>query len=152
LSLDLEQVFVVGWRQDERMFALALSACEVVMVAVTWEPPRARRQPVPAKRYQLVVAFAAILTSCAVWAQAAIGSGGADRRGSGPLTALAAGPTSAGGVALATARVWVVQPGDTLWGIARHLQPAGDVRPLVDQLSRQLRGGTLQVGQRLVVP
>jgi LysM repeat protein len=55
-------------------------------------------------------------------------------------------------VSLATTRVWVVEPGDTLWGIARQLQPSGDIRPLVDQLSRQLTGGQLQVGQRLIIP
>src|SRR5262249_26165640 len=29
---------------------------------------------------------------------------------------------------------YVVQPGDTLWSIARSLQPDGDVRPLVGDL------------------
>ena len=47
---------------------------------------------------------------------------------------------------------YVVQPGDTLWSIARRLQPEGDVRPLVDQLV-DLNGGTdLAVGQRLPIP
>jgi len=47
---------------------------------------------------------------------------------------------------------YVVQPGDTLWSIARRLQPDGDVRPLVDQLV-DLNGGTdLAVGQRLPIP
>jgi LysM repeat protein len=49
-------------------------------------------------------------------------------------------------------RTYVVQPGDTLWSIARRLQPEGDVRPLVDQLV-DLNGGTdLAVGQRLPIP
>ena len=49
-------------------------------------------------------------------------------------------------------RTYIVQPGDTLWSIARHLHPNEDPRPLVDQLSTQAPGGTLQAGQRLVLP
>ena len=105
------------------------------------------------RRYQLVGAFAAVLAACAVWVQVSVGPGVADRPGSGPLTALGAGPTSVGAPArLAATRVWVVQPGDTVWGIARRLQPQGDIRSLVDQLSRQLGGRPLEVGQRLVLP
>lgn len=47
---------------------------------------------------------------------------------------------------------YVVQPGDTLWSIARHLQPDGDVRPVVDRLAAQLHGHPLDAGQRLVLP
>jgi hypothetical protein len=36
---------------------------------------------------------------------------------------------------------YVVRPGDTLWSIAREIQPEGDVRPLVDVLAAA-RGGT----------
>jgi nucleoid-associated protein YgaU len=35
----------------------------------------------------------------------------------------------------------VVQPGDTLWSIARELEPGGDPRPVVDALVRA-RGGS----------
>jgi hypothetical protein len=45
----------------------------------------------------------------------------------------------------------VVQPGDTLWSIARELQPEGDVRPLVDRLASRLGGSSLTVGQRIPV-
>jgi len=45
----------------------------------------------------------------------------------------------------------VVQPGDTLWSIARELQPEGDVRPLVDHLASRLGGSSLTVGQRIPV-
>lgn len=74
--------------------------------------------------------------------------------GGGPLTA--SEPVSPGAVHL-TARpisreVYVVQPGDTLWRIARSLKPEGDVRPLVDQLARQLGGRALQAGTRLTLP
>jgi len=49
------------------------------------------------------------------------------------------------------ARVVVVQPGDTVWTIARAVQPDGDVRPLVDSLLSAHPGG-LQPGDRLLVP
>ncbi|MEJ5255225.1 MAG: LysM peptidoglycan-binding domain-containing protein [Acidimicrobiales bacterium] len=45
--------------------------------------------------------------------------------------------------------VYVVQPGDTLWSIARHLQPEGEIRPLVDRLADRNGGAALHVGQRL---
>ena len=104
------------------------------------------RATTAARRYQVMGAFAGVLAACAVWAQVGAGPGVADRPGSGPLAALGAGPS------LAAAHVWVVQPGDTVWAIARHLQPSGDVRPLVDSLSGQLHGSPLQVGERLVLP
>jgi nucleoid-associated protein YgaU len=47
---------------------------------------------------------------------------------------------------------YLVQPGDTLWSIARKLQPEGDVRALVHQLVDANGGADLDVGQRLVLP
>jgi Tfp pilus assembly protein FimV len=47
---------------------------------------------------------------------------------------------------------YVVQSGDTLWSIARRLDPSGDPRPLVDALVRLNGGSRLDVGQRLVIP
>ncbi len=45
-----------------------------------------------------------------------------------------------------------VHPGDTLWTIARDLQPDGDVRPVVDELVALNGGAALQPGQVLVLP
>jgi hypothetical protein len=104
--------------------------------------PRDHRRA-SARRSRAVAAFAALLAACAVWAQA----GAADRAGNGPHAGPGAGPTQA-----IAARVWVVQPGDTLWGIAHHLQPSGDIRPLVDRLSAEVHGRPLQVGQALPIP
>lgn len=47
---------------------------------------------------------------------------------------------------------YLVQPGDTLWSIARGLQPSGDVRPLVRKLVRANGGAELEVGQLLALP
>lgn len=46
----------------------------------------------------------------------------------------------------------VVRPGDTVWSIARRLQPTGEIRPLVDHLAEGRSGRALQPGQILVVP
>ena len=46
----------------------------------------------------------------------------------------------------------VVEPGDTLWGIARDLAPGADPRPLVAALSDLAGDGPLQPGQLLRVP
>ena len=51
-----------------------------------------------------------------------------------------------------TSGAYVVQPGDTLWSIARRMQPEGDIRPLVDDLVHENGGTDLAVGQRLAVP
>jgi hypothetical protein len=48
--------------------------------------------------------------------------------------------------------VYVVQPGDTLWTLARRLDPGGDPRPLVDRLVAARAGATLQVGERFSLP
>ena len=67
--------------------------------------------------------------------------------GGGPLTPADA-PT-APAMRTVAADVYVVQRGDTLWSIARRLQPAGDVRPLVDRLAAAHGRGPLQPGERL---
>jgi len=49
------------------------------------------------------------------------------------------------------APVHVVQPGETLWSIARTLHPDGDIRPLVDRLVELNGGDHLEVGQLLLL-
>jgi LysM repeat protein len=52
-------------------------------------------------------------------------------------------------------RVYIVHPGDTLWGIARGVVgPSGDPRSLVDSLvsMNHLAGGTITPGERLRIP
>jgi LysM repeat protein len=53
------------------------------------------------------------------------------------------------------ARVYVVRSGDTLWGIARRVAgPTADPRPVIARFveANDLRGATIQPGQRLVLP
>ena len=47
-----------------------------------------------------------------------------------------------------------VQPGDTLWSIARHVAPRHDPRDVVEHLQRlnDLSSGGLQAGQQLLLP
>ncbi|MDP8937285.1 MAG: LysM peptidoglycan-binding domain-containing protein [Actinomycetota bacterium] len=47
---------------------------------------------------------------------------------------------------------YVVQPGDTLWTIARGIDPDGDPRPLVDRLVAERGTAVLHVGERIALP
>jgi hypothetical protein len=53
---------------------------------------------------------------------------------------------------LSASRLVVVQPGDTLWGIARRLAPNDDPRPIVDDLTRVYGRGPLVPGETLHLP
>ena len=131
------------------------------MAAIAYPGPGGRQQPpgsrhltvVPApagrrharhrsavywRRRVLVLVAAVVLV---VAARAALGV-----LGGGPLAAPET-PAARGGAAA----VYVVQAGDTYWSIARHLQPSGDVRALVDRLSADHTGAPLQPGERLVL-
>ena len=102
-------------------------------------PARRRARSAVYWRRRLLVLVAAVLLVIA--ARAALGV-----VGGGPLAAPEA-PAGRGGAAA----VYVVQPGDTYWSIARHLQASGDVRVLVDRLSAGHAGAPLQPGERLVL-
>ncbi|HET9077536.1 MAG TPA: LysM peptidoglycan-binding domain-containing protein [Acidimicrobiales bacterium] len=91
----------------------------------------------------LLLAVAAAL----VTVQAALaGTGG------GPLATTGAAATQAGQMSAASAEVYVVRPGDTLWSIARRFDPHGDVRPLVDRLAARIGGATVYPGEPIPVP
>jgi hypothetical protein len=50
------------------------------------------------------------------------------------------------------ARTHVVQPGETLWSIARAEHPTGDIRAVVDQLARARHNRPLQAGEAVALP
>lgn len=94
------------------------------------------------RRRRLVAALVATGLVVAAWV--ALGALG------GALTASGRSAPDLG--SRASAVVVEVAPGDTLWTIARRLQPSGDVRPLVDRLATARGGAVLQVGERIQVP
>lgn len=53
---------------------------------------------------------------------------------------------------LSAGTVYVVQPGDTFWDIARALRPHDDPRPLVARLLAAHGSGVLAVGERITLP
>lgn len=98
-------------------------------------------------RRRLVAALVATLLAVAIAATAvAVGRGAL-----GALAPESPATASAPATAASAGRTVVVRPGDTLWSIARRLQPSGDVRALVDRLEANHGGGALQPGERLVV-
>ncbi len=121
--------------------------------------PRAPRRPSAAvyRRRRLVALLCAAALLVAAYALAMSGL----RRltgasGDGPLTVAGRPVSTVPSVGLeatlvTSARV-IVQSGDTLWSIARRVQPGGDVRPLVATLSKQRDGRPLQAGERIELP
>ncbi|HEX2039476.1 MAG TPA: LysM domain-containing protein [Acidimicrobiales bacterium] len=105
--------------------------------------PRTGRAPSAEVVYRRRRLVAAVLTLSVLLGGRAV----ADLAGSGPL--VAAEPTPP---VLIGERVHIVQPGDTLWTIARSLQPSGDVRRLVDALAARRQGAALHVGERIALP
>lgn len=71
--------------------------------------------------------------------------------GAGAFSGLVPEPGTAT-VAAAESTVVVVEPGDSLWSIARRVQPEGDVRPLVHRIVQVNGSRLLQPGQEIVVP
>lgn len=68
------------------------------------------------------------------------------------LAGSAGGGTPSPAAGTTSGQVHVVQPGETLWSIARQLDPSGDVRLTVDQLAELNGSAPLVAGQRLVLP
>ena len=108
--------------------------------------PARRRLPRTAiyrrRRVLVVVALFLAVFFFVLVARATLGA-----LGGGPLAA----PGTPAGSPAATASVYIVQPGDTYWTIARRLQPSGDVRDLVDRLSSEHGGAPLQPGEQLAL-
>jgi hypothetical protein len=103
-----------------------------------------RRQPaaVYRRRRRAAAAVTAVVLALAFLGVRALLPAGAEQS---PAPAAAASTTAA-------ATVVVAAPGDSLWTVARRVQPEGDVRPLVDAMREANGGATLHAGQRVLVP
>lgn len=79
---------------------------------------------------------------------------GADAAASGPASSAAVNHP-VGAVATSTTPTAptevVVQPGDTIWSIARRLHPTGEIRGVVDALQQRAGGASLTTGQQIDV-
>lgn len=53
---------------------------------------------------------------------------------------------------IASERIYVVRPGDTLWSIASHLDGGGDPRPLAEALAREIGSAVVVPGERIPIP
>jgi hypothetical protein len=95
------------------------------------------------------IASLVMLVSFASHAAAAVLGGGSGSAGAG-ASAVVLGRH--GGQDLVEGGRYLVQPGDTLWTIARALQPRGDVSGLVHRLERLNGGAPLAIGQQLQLP
>jgi hypothetical protein len=102
-------------------------------------PDRLARQAVYRRRRLAAVALLVLTTAVVLLLASAVLA-----RSAGGGTPVPAAGTSS--------EVHVVQPGDTLWSIARALEPNADVRLTVDRLVDLNGGAPLTVGQRLVLP
>ncbi len=155
--LDIERLFVDDWDQrtgvrplvspqEEDPMAATLTHLGTSRVFAPSLPlgrPAGRRQPSAAvRRLRAAVAIVAV---AAVGTLLGAGSlAGAEQ----PTEPARPQPVHPGSSAAAASHV--VQPGDTLWSLARRLQPDGDVRPLVVRLrARSGGGGALVPGQRI---
>ena len=110
------------------------------------EAPLRRRRPSRAvyRRRRLLALF--LIVGVVLLARATFGW-----LGGGPLTA--SEPISSGSRPAPTAgATYVVQPGDSLWTLARRIQPEGDVRDLVNRLAAARDGAPLSAGERVRMP
>jgi hypothetical protein len=97
----------------------------------------------------LAFALLVLMIVVAAAAVAPIVRAGVGALGGRPLTPSGSPVTPMQPVA---AETYVVHPGDTLWSIARRMQPSGDVRPLVDRLAASRHGAPLHPGDRIARP
>jgi hypothetical protein len=107
------------------------------------------RAGAPPARVYLRRRVAVALASCTVVVILWLAVTGAAALLRGPVVATPNDAVPVAGAPLDSASSYVVQPGDTLWTIARGLDPEGDIRALVDELAERAGGASLDAGQRI---
>ena len=112
----------------------------------SYVPPVPQRTPAVVYRRRRVVAVLATATLAAVLVLA-VGAlvGSFSGAGTGTGDSVPERRVSPGAV-------YVVQPGDTFWDIARRLEPSGDPRPLVARLVAAHGSPGLVAGDRVALP
>ncbi len=103
-------------------------------------PATVARRAAAARRRRALLSFLAVLVVVLLalpWGETGGRSGVA-----GTVTTRALSPHS----------VYVVQPGDTLWSIARRLDPSTDPRPIMAELAARNGGDVVAAGAALVLP
>ena len=115
----------------------------VVRTGLSLVQPPTRSHIAPAVYRRRRVAAALLVASVAAALILAVG---------GLLASFGGGPLTASERPGAPAAVYVVQPGDTFWEIARRLDPTGDPRPLVARLVAAHGSPVLVPGERLALP
>ncbi|HEX8769742.1 MAG TPA: LysM peptidoglycan-binding domain-containing protein [Acidimicrobiales bacterium] len=121
----------------------------------SWEPTRspalvaASRRPrvLPPTSYTYTrrrIVAALVLTAMVLLAWAAVREVGVIATLSSPGRSSAGAPMSGS--------AYVVQPGETLWSIARRVDPGGDPRPVVDRLAAAHGGAELTAGEVIILP
>lgn len=104
------------------------------------------RRPRSAAVYRRRRLAALLLAACLFAGLVSAGRQVAAAFGSAPASAPERRPASS------PAEGYVVRPGDSLWSVARRMQPHGDVRPLVHRLERQVGSDVVHPGQVLYLP
>ena len=109
--------------------------------------PPSRRRPDRLRRRRGAVSAVATAMLAVAWLAGVLGAAPA------PVPVPGGGTGSTAGSIPVVEASHLVRPGDTLWHIARALQPrGGDLRPVVQRLSAERRGRPLRVGERIVLP
>lgn len=107
-----------------------------------------RRQPAAVyRRRRLAVVASVVLMAVAVgaWGPGTLGWTWHRMAGEGASAAVASATPAA------TASSWTVRPDDTLWSIAKQIQPTGDFRPVLERLISRYGDRPLEVGEVLQV-
>lgn len=106
--------------------------------------PRASSSVSPRTYARRRIVAALVLTVLILVAWAAL-------RGVGVALPLAGSEPSTSMAPVASS-TYVVQPGETLWSVARRLDPDGDPRPVVDRLAAANGGAQIRAGEVIVLP